>query len=145
MARTRNRTAATVTVRAIDKIVAKLNTIEGVEFAADAWVNKAPSNYGVVSLSSEAAQLWADGHLTDSGWRVIVDMYVDGDDYGYPAEVQEKLEALEDEGMIDLTHTNNRDFDYETGKVHWRWTVIMYGPLQWEETVPAPNGTAAGE
>ena len=64
MARTRNRAAAepqTVTVNAMDKIVTKLNTLEGIEFAKDAWVNEAPANYGVVELSGEARQLWADG------------------------------------------------------------------------------------
>jgi len=136
VARTRNRSnPQTVTVRAIDKIVAALNQLEGIEFAADAWVNEAPDNYGVVSLSEEAAQLWGDGKLTDSAWRVIVDAYVTDDDYTWPGEVQAKLEALEAEGNIDLTHTVNRDFDYVTGKVHWRWMVMVYGPLQWEEPV----------
>lgn len=141
MARTRSqRTApATVTVNAVDKIVEKLNTLEGIEFAADAWVNKAPENYGVVSLSSEARQLWADGHLADSAWNITVTAYVAGDSYEYPDLIQAKLEDLESEGMIDLTHTNNREFDYQTGKVRWQWIVIMYGPLTWEEPAPEPN------
>lgn len=133
MARTRNQ-RTTVTVNAVDKIVEKLNTLEGIEFAKDAWVNKAPDNYGVVQLSSEANQLWADGHLTDSAWNIIVTAYVQDDSDGYPAQIQTKLEELESEGMIDLTHTNNREFDYTTGKVRWQWIVIMYGSLQWEET-----------
>jgi len=147
MARTRqNRTAeqATVTVNAMDKIVAKLNTLEGIEFAKDAWVNKAPENYGVVRLSGEARQLWADGHLTDSAWTVVVEAWVKDDSDGYPALIQGKLEALEDDGVIDLTHTNNREFDYQIGKIHWWWTLIMYGPLQWQEPAPTPN-TPAGE
>ena len=148
MARTRNRAAAepqTVTVNAMDKIVTKLNTLEGIEFTKDAWVNKAPDNYGVVRLSGEARQLWADGHLTDSAWTVIVDAYVEDDSDGYPAEIQGKLEALEDEGVLDLTHTNNREFDYQLGKVHWWWTLIMYGPLQWEEPAPAPTPNEPAE
>ena len=61
MARTRTTQTAptTVTVNAVDKIVAKLNTLEGIEFAKDAWVNKAPENYGVVELSGTARQMWA--------------------------------------------------------------------------------------
>lgn len=145
MARTRNRTAATVTVNAMDEIVNALNTIDGIEFTKDAWVNKAPENYGVVELSGEARQLWADGHLTDSAWTVIVNAYVADDSDGYPALIQQKLEALESQGRLDLTHTNNRDFDYETGKVHWRWMLIMYGPLQWEEPAPTPPAENAGE
>lgn len=141
MARTRNqRTTTTVTVNAVDKIVAKLNTLEGIEFAKDAWVNKAPENYGVVQLSSEANQLWADGHLTDSAWNIVVTAYVQDDSDGYPELIQQKLEDLESEGMIDLTHTNNREFDYTTGKVRWQWIVIMYGPLQWTEEAPAQTG-----
>ena len=142
MARTRTtRTApATVTVNAIDKIVAKLNTLEGIEFAKDAWVNKAPDNYGVVTLSSEASQLWADGHLTDSAWNVIVTAYVKDGNNDWPAKVQGKLEALEADGRIDLTHTNNREFDAQTGYVKWQWIVIMWGELTWTETVETPAG-----
>lgn len=141
MARTRSqRTAepATVTVNAIDKLVAKLNELDGIEFAKDAWVNKAPENYGVVELSGEAMQLWADGHLTDSAWNVIVRAYVQDDSDEYPGKIQEKLEELENEGKVDLTHTNNREFDYYTGKVMWQWIVIMYGPLTWTEPAPEP-------
>ena len=148
MARTRTTRAADpvmVTVNAMDKIVEKLNTLDGIEFAKDAWVNKAPENYGVVRLSGEARQLWADGHLADSAWTVIVDAYVKDDSDGYPAQIQGKLEALEAEGKVDLTHTNNREYDYQIGKVHWWWTVIMYGPLQWEEPAPTPAATPAGE
>jgi len=134
MARTRNtRAAATVTVNAIDRLVEKLNELDGIEFAKDAWVNKAPENYGVVELTGEAAQLWADGHLTDSNWNVRVRAYVQDDSDEYPQKIQEKLEELEAEGMIDLTHTNNREFDYFTGKVLWQWIVIMWGPLTWTE------------
>ena len=144
MARTRSsQTTATTTVThdAIDDLIAKLNTIEGIEFAKDAWVNKAPEVYGVVELSSEARQMWADGHLTDSAWNVIVTAYVKDDGNDWPAKIQEKLEALEDEGNIDLTHTNNREFDYQTGYVRWQWIVIMWGPLTWTETVETPAET----
>lgn len=147
MARTKARAAepATVTVNAMDRIVTKLNTIDGIEFAKDAWVNKAPENYGVVRLSGEARQLWADGHLTDSAWTVIVDAYVKDDSDGYPALIQGKLEELEDDGVLDLTHTNNREYDYQIGKVHWWWTLIMYGPLTWQEPAPTPAAEPAGE
>ena len=54
MARTRStRAAATVTVNAIDRLVEKLNELDGIEFAKDAWVNKAPENYGVVELTGD--------------------------------------------------------------------------------------------
>ena len=56
MARTRSQ-RQTVTVDAIDVLLNKLNTIEGIEFVRDAWLNKAPDNYGVVELQGEANQL----------------------------------------------------------------------------------------
>ena len=137
MARTRTtRSQTTVTVDAVDELTQKLSEI-GVEFVRDAWLNKAPDNYGVVELQGEARQLWADGHLLDSIYRVLVTLYVKGDDDSYPAMVQEKLEELESAGKVDLTHTISRSFDYETGKVQWVWTVNMYGPLIREESEDA--------
>ena len=134
MARTRTtRSQTTVTVDAVDELTQKLSEI-GVEFVRDAWLNKAPDNYGVVELQGEARQLWADGHLLDSIYRVLVTLYVKGDDDSYAGQVQEKLEELESAGKVDLTHTISRSFDYETGKVQWVWTVNMYGPLIREES-----------
>ena len=143
MARTRvqARATATVTHDAIDDLITKLNTISGIEFAKDAWVNKAPEVYGVVTLSDTARQMWADDHLTDSAWNVIVTAYVKDDSNEWPAKIQQKLEALEDEGKIDLTHTNNREFDFQTGYVRWQWIVIMWGELTWTETVEVPAGS----
>ena len=43
--------------------------------------------------------------------------------------------------MLDLTHTNNREFDYQTGKVRWQWIVMMWGPLTWTETIETPAGS----
>lgn len=143
MARTRTTartTTTTVTHDAVDELIAKLNELEGIEFAKDAWVNKAPDVYGVVELSGTARQLWADGHLTDSAWNVIVTAYVQDDSSEWPGRIQQKLEALEDAGMVDLTHTNNREFDFATGKVRWQWIVMMFGPLTWTETVTVPAG-----
>ena len=134
MARTRTtRSQTTVTVDAVDELTQKLSEI-GVDFVRDAWLNKAPDNYGVVELQGEARQLWADGHLLDSIYRVLVTLYVKGDDDSYAGQVQEKLEELESAGKVDLTHTISRSFDYETGKVQWVWTVNMYGPLIREES-----------
>ena len=116
---------------AVDELVAKLNEINGIEFTRDAWENKAPENYGVVELSGEAKQLWADGHLLDSLWTVIVTVYVTGDADTWPKTVQEKLEELEDEGMLDLTHAVSREYDYQINKVRWRWSVLMAGLLTW--------------
>lgn len=123
----------TVTVDAIDELVTKLNTIEGLTFVRDAWENKAPDNYGVVETQGEATQLWADGKLIDSIWRVIIHAYIAGDDDSIAYTVQAKLEDLESGGKVDLTHTISRDFDANVGKVHWQWIVNLYGSLVREE------------
>lgn len=140
MARTRSlKTAArteTVTVDAIDELVAKLNEIEGIEFVRDAWLNKAPDNYGVVELQGEASQLWADNRLIDSIWRVLVTAYVKGDDDSIAYTVQGKLEALEAAGKVDLTHTISREYAFDIGKTCWRWTLNLYGSLTRTEEVP---------
>lgn len=124
MARTRTRRTDVV-----DELVTQLNTIEGIEFVRDAWQNKAPDDYGVVELSGEASQLWADGKLIDSIWRVIITAYVTGDDDTIAYTVQDKLEELEEAGAVDLTHTISRSFDYTVGKVVWVWQVNLYGSL----------------
>ena len=136
MARTRSQTTpTTTTVDAVDELVAKLNTITGIEFVRDAWLNKAPDNYGVVELQGEASQLWADNRLVDSIWRVLITAYVTGDDDTLAYTVQNKLEALEADGKVDLTHTISRAFDYTTGKTMWTWQVNLFGPLTREEPV----------
>ena len=136
MARTRSQTTpTTTTVDAVDELVAKLNTISGIEFVRDAWRNKAPDNYGVVELQGEASQLWADNRLVDSIWRVLITAYVTGDDDTLAYTVQGKLEALEADGKVDLTHTISRAFDYTTGKTMWTWQVNLFGPLTREEPV----------
>ena len=137
MARTRNRTAQTVTVDAVDELVTQLNTLDGIAFVRDAWLEKAPDNYGVVELQGEASQLWADGKLIDSIWRVLITAYVTGDDDTIAYTVQDKLEALEAEGKADLTHTISRAFDYTNGKVVWTWQVNLYGSLTRQEEAPA--------
>ena len=124
---------APVTVDAVDELVAKLNTIDGLAFVRDAWVNKAPDNYGVVETQGEVSQLWADGKLIDSIWRVIIHAYIAGADDSIAYTVQAKLEDLESAGKVDLTHTISRDFDYNVGKVHWQWIVNLYGSLVREE------------
>lgn len=129
-------------MKALDKLVNKLNEISGVEFVRDAWVNKAPDNYGVVELSGEVSQLWADGHLTDSIWRVVVTLYVAGDDDTYPGLVQAKLEALESAGHLDFTQSVARSYLRDINKVEWVWNVSMYGSLLWEEETTSGNGGA---
>ena len=135
MARTKSTKSAAVTADAIDKIVEKLNELDGIEFAKDAWVSKAPDVYGVVTLTGEPRQLWADGHLIDSIWNVAVYAYVKDDSNAWPERIQQKLEELEAEsnGRVDLTYSINREFDYEINRVRWQWIVLLNGSLTWTE------------
>ena len=126
--------AEPATVDVIDEMITKLNTMDNIEFVRDAWVNKAPDNYGVAEPQGEVQQLWADGHLTDSIQRVILHAYVTGDDDSIAYDIEGKLEELESEGKADLTHTMNREFDYMVGKVHWQWIINLYGGLIREAT-----------
>lgn len=121
--------AEPATVDVIDEMITKLNTLDNIEFVRDAWVNKAPDNYGVAEPQGEVQQLWADGHLVDSIQRVILHAYVTGDDDSIAYDIEGKLEELESEGKADLTHTMNREFDYMVGKVHWQWIISLYGGL----------------
>lgn len=135
---TKTTAAATVRIDAVDVLTAKLCE-SGIEFVRDAWVEKAPDNYGVVELQGEPTQMWADGHLTDSMWRVIVTMFVDDDDDSYAAQINTLLEELEADGKVDLTHTCSRAFDYDLGKVRWQWQVTISGELIREEPTPAES------
>lgn len=139
MARTKKTAAATIKVDAVDELTEKLSET-GVEFVRDAWVNKAPDNYGVTELQGEPRQLWADGHLIDSMWLVVVTMFVgDGNDE-WAGLVNEKLAELEADGKVDLTHTCTRTFDYEIGKVRWTWQVTICGDLIREEPAVVSDG-----
>lgn len=128
---------------AVDRLVEKLNEIGGIEFTRDAWENKAPEQYGVVELGGESRQLWGDGRLLDSMWTVVITAYVNGDDDTWPAAVQEKLEELEADGLLDLTHTISREYDYGLNKVRWTWTAYLSGPLAM--SVAASIGEDDGE
>ena len=136
MARTRSKTLtvpAVVQVNAIDLIVSKLNELTGIEFAKDAWVNEAPEVYGVVTLAGTEMQSWADDRLLDTVWNVAIYAFVSDDDDSWPEKIREKLEELEDEGRIITTNSVTREFDYDSSKVRWEWTVMMFGPLTWTE------------
>ncbi len=114
----------------VDIILGKLNEME-IEFARDAWENKAPEEYGVVELAEQSAAIYADDIMIDEAWTIRVHLYVKGDDDAWPDKVGEKLRELS--GPLDLTwRVTGREFAYEVGKVHWTWTVTRWGPLRIE-------------
>lgn len=108
----------------IDRLVERLNEIEGLEFVRDAWINKAPDNYGVVELSGGGATLWADGVLLDQSFFVRISVYVTDGSNQWLSAVQAKLTEME------LSHTfPTREYLMDPPCVRWVWTVQMYGPL----------------
>ena len=130
MARSRNATPTTVTRDAADILVEQLNTIEGISFVRDAWENKAPDNYGVVTLTGQNNALYADNHMIAQTFTLAVHLYVTDGSNAWIEKVQEKLNEYTD-GYSLPTH----EFVFEINKNHWQWTVYMIGPLQWEEVV----------
>lgn len=131
MARTKNRTATTVTLDAVQIITDKLNELDGIEFARDAWENKAPETYGVVELGAESLTFYADNVPLDGAWQILIHAYVIGDDDGWPARIGEKLSEISED--LDITwRVTTREFLFDIAKVHWVFTVIRWGPLTWE-------------
>lgn len=108
----------------IDGLVARLNEIEGLAFVRDAWINKAPDNYGVVELAGGGATLWADGILLDQSFFVRISVYVTDGSNAWLNLVQAKLAELE------LSYAfPTREYLMDPPCVRWVWTVQMYGPL----------------
>ena len=79
--RTTQTNQTTQTVDKIQEMIDALNTISGIEFAEDAWKEKAPSNYGVVELTGETANDYADGVKIAQAYSVTITMYVSGNSH----------------------------------------------------------------
>ena len=112
----------------IDRLIERLNAIEGIEFVRDAWINDAPENYGVVELTGESESQYADDGMTEQAFRLRITIYVkDGEDAWLDA-VQTVLAAE------DLAYSlPNRAYDYGGDAVMWQWQAVYFGPLTWEE------------
>lgn len=113
----------------VDYLTEKLTEATEIPFVRDAWVNKAPDEYGVVELGDAVAEQWADGKLIDAVYQVTATMFVTGARDDWPETVQAALEAAEAEDGFTETHTVSREFDINTGKVRWVWSMRIYGPL----------------
>lgn len=119
----------------LDDLLDALNTISGIEFVRDAWINDAPDNYGVLELTGQNNSQWADGHLVDQSFGLQITIYVkDGSDI-WVDSVQGVLDAQ------DLAYgMPRREYDYGGDAVMWQWTATFYGPLT--EIVPDPEADA---
>ena len=119
----------------LDDLLDALNTISGIEFVRDAWINDAPDNYGVLELTGQNAAQWADGHMVDQSFGLQITIYVKDDSDIWADSVQGVLDAQ------DLGYgMPRREYDYGGDSVMWQWTATFNGPLT--EIVPDPEPEA---
>lgn len=112
----------------IDQLIDRLNAIEGLQFARDAWENKAPDDYGVVELTGQADAVWADDEMAEQAYSLRVTLYVRDGGEQWLGLIQQ---AMAD---CDLVYSlPERGFLYDIGKVEWRWMATLYGPLEDED------------
>lgn len=115
----------------LDDLLDALNTISGIEFVRDAWINDAPENYGVLELTGQNASQWADGRMLEQSFGLLITIYVKGGDDTWIGAVQGVLDGFE------LSYGfPRREYDYGSDAVMWQWTATIYGPL----TVELPEG-----
>lgn len=108
----------------IQEMIDALNTISGIEFAEDAWEEKAPSNYGVVELTGETANDYADGVKIAQAYGVTITMYVTGNSHHWITAVQDVLDSLK------VRYTMpTREYLEAINKVRWIWTARIRRPI----------------
>lgn len=112
------------TVDKIQEMIDALNTISGIEFQEDAWDDKAPSNYGVVELTGETANDYADGVKIAQAYSVTITMYVSGNSHQWITRVQDVLDQLK------VRYTMpTREYLQDINKVRWIWTARIRRPI----------------
>lgn len=112
------------TVDKIQEMINALNTISGIEFQEDAWKEKAPSNYGVVELTGETANDYADGVKIAQAYGVTITMYVTGNSHHWITAVQDVLDSLK------VRYTMpTREYLETINKVRWIWTARIRRPV----------------
>lgn len=123
MSRTRTRTRTTTNPDRIQELIDALNGIDGIEFTEDAWVDKAPNNYGVVELTGEAGNDYADGIKVGQSMAIRITIYVTGGSHRWIRAVQEVLSAMK------LGYTlPQREYLQDIKKVQWTWLTRIRMP-----------------
>ena len=122
--RTTQTTPTTQTVDKIQEMIDALNTFSGIEFAEDAWEEKALSNYGVVELTGETANDYADGVKIAQAYGVTITMYVTGNSHHWITAVQDVLDSLK------VRYTMpTREYLHDINKVQWVWNAKIRRPV----------------
>lgn len=116
--------AATSQNDKVQDLITALNTIEGIDFTEDAWVEKAPANYGVVELTGESANDYADGIKIAQAFAVRVTAYVTGGSHQWITTIQGVLDAQ------NITYSMpQRDYLDDIQKVRWIWNCQIRMPV----------------
>jgi hypothetical protein len=129
--------ADTVQKDKFEQLLDGLNTISGLIFVEDAWLEKAPENYGVVELEGEIASDSADGKKIAQGWQIRITVYVNGNSHKWITDVQDVL------ARAGLPYTApQREYLHDINKVRWSWVVRMKmgGSLTIEGTAQHASG-----
>lgn len=112
------------TVDKIQEMIDALNTISGIEFTEDAWEDEAPNNYGLVELTGETANDYADGVKIAQAYSVTITMYVSGNSHQWITRVQDVLDQLK------VRYTMpTREYLQDINKVRWIWTARIRRPI----------------
>ena len=108
----------------IQELIDALNTIDGIGFAEDAWDEKRPKNYGVVELTGETANDYADGVKIAQAFSVTITVYVNGNSHKWITQIQDVLDDL----RIRYTMPT-REYLQDIDMVRWIWTARIRRPI----------------
>lgn len=125
----------TTTADRIEDLITALNTLEGIDFVEDAWVEKAPQNYGVVELTGEAANDYADGRKVAQLLQLTITIYVAGGSHHWITAVQGILDAQK----VRYTMPQRQYLD-DIQKVMWVWNARIRMPV-----IYTPEGQGNGQ
>ena len=128
------------TVDLIANLLTELNTISGIDFVEDAWVEKAPDNYGVVELTGQNGSEYADGKLVEQSFGIRISIYVSGGSHSYIEAVQNVLTAF-DIGFSMPT----REYLQDINKVSWVWNCTLFGPIEYTVETEVETPVDGGE
>lgn len=115
-------------INRIDQLTTALTAGTGIQFARDAWEDKAPDEYGVVLFNGQNKAVWADDVMVDQAHQIVIVAYKTGASDAIQTAVQDVLEAQ------DLSYRlEGREYFWDIDRVEWRWTAWLYGPVEVED------------
>ena len=122
--RTTQETPTPTPVDKVDTLLTALNTIDGLDFVEDAWVEKAPQNYGVLEVTGEIGGDHADGRRVAQVIGIRITIYVSGGSHTWISAVQSILDAQK------LPYSMpQREYLQDINKVMWVWNTRIRTPL----------------